>query len=699
MKLKRYEARSLLKYPTERLWEILTGTFVLVFEDGEITTNARETLYSSYVWNFHRLYPKTPMLMKHHVSSTLAGQRMNANTHLELLGSVMWSTYDRYIQPDEFPKLKMTEAQLRDMLSRMVYRTANVLYNDLIIRCEAYVTSMDILDFIEVVNHPKVKAVNDMLEPEWAKVESQADAPRRASEMIQKAYAVVREVLLDGVSLPNSSLARAAQSRLVKMDQLLQCVSARGLLTDIDNSQFRTPILRGYVHGFNKFYDSFIESRSAAKAIANAKAPLQQTEYFSRRLQLLEQSVQHLHPGDCGSNEYLLWTVRPSEIREGKRMASDLKLLIGKLYLGEDGKLHVIGAGDRHLVGKTIKLRSVLHCAHPDPYGVCATCFGELSLSVPENTNIGQYCCTSLAQQSSQSVLSTKHFDVSAQIDAIRLAGEMRKWLRISPDQDSYMFSETLKGKKVKLLIAPDDAPNFTDLMVVDDIRALSQSHVSELEDIGLLVESEFRGKVVKEMVPLNVQQQRRLASLNYTMLDYIREHKWTIDENTGAYVIDLAHWDFDKPFMIVPPIHFNMADHSRDIASLLESNMDQMYERDQHMSPDAVLADLFNLVNEKLAVNLAVLEMVVLGTTIISAAENMYNMPKPWTKRGLGVMKMMMMYRSGSALMAFQKHHDFLVSPDSYIYRDRPDHPMDMMIMPAEVSAAMQAGQIKSYA
>ena len=56
-------ARKLLGFTTSQLWDVLTGEFQLQFDDGEvIQTNDKETLYSSYVWDFHRLYPNTPLL-------------------------------------------------------------------------------------------------------------------------------------------------------------------------------------------------------------------------------------------------------------------------------------------------------------------------------------------------------------------------------------------------------------------------------------------------------------------------------------------------------------------------------------------------------------------------------------------------------------------------------------------------------------
>ena len=63
------------------------------FDDGVITTTARTTIFSAYLWEYHRLYPKTPLLKdRHHIGE----RRLGAGTHLNILGSGMFDAYDAY---------------------------------------------------------------------------------------------------------------------------------------------------------------------------------------------------------------------------------------------------------------------------------------------------------------------------------------------------------------------------------------------------------------------------------------------------------------------------------------------------------------------------------------------------------------------------------------------------------------------------
>lgn len=667
-------ARKLLAISTDELWETLTGRFTLIFDDGqELETNWRRTVISSYAWEFHRQYPNTPLLKHHHIEAVLGSKRYGAGTPLDLLGNCMWSVYEVY-----------GDNVGRDKLAERIYQLNNQIYNEMSYRCEEYVGSMDILDWMEVLDHPKIIAMKEKVKDAVNKT------PDEGGRMIKEAYGVIDDVLGNGKDLPFNTVSRALRSKLVNANQVQQSIGPRGYLTDIDSDQFRYPIIPGYVEGIRSLYDSVIESRSAAKALQFSKSPLQEAEYFSRRLQLMCQTVRNLHQNcDCGTTETLRWQVRGKEVNEegDETFAGDLALLVGKYYIDEKtGGLRVIRgdkADQENLIGKSIRLRSVIHCAHPDPYGVCATCFGELSLSVlDDRTNLGHMCCTSMTQKSSQSVLSVKHLDSSAAVEPASLTPDEKRLFKISPDGMSYLLADRLKGKSVQLIIPAMFAPNITDVLANHSIDDLNIRQVSEMREIAVKVKE---GNVEYDPERVNTSKDRRLASLTYSMLRHIRKVRWDFNANND-YVIDMTGWDWNEPVMTLPLIHFNMSDHSKDIASMLESSKKQMEERDQKVSPDAFLVELYNLVNDKLTVNLAVLEVVLYGAMIISAEHDDYRLPKPWTDRGLGVMDMTMDRRSLSATMAYEGHYDVFISPESYTKKNRPDHPMDALICPVEV-------------
>lgn len=665
--MSRILARDLVRLPMEALWEILQGRFTLVFDDGEIETNWRATLYSAYAWQFHREYPLTPLLMAHHVDTVIGDGRLSSGTHLNLLAEVMFAVYDEY-------KARGLGIS-RDLLTKKVYEVTNTMYNELTYKLEEYVVSIDITDFMAILKNRQVKEANDSVIAD--------------QDSIDGTYKTIRTALMTDPDLAKNPIALAVRSKLVDMNQVNQCVGPRGYLTDIDSNIFDKPILTGYARGIRSFHDSLIESRSAAKSLIFSKAPLQDAEYFSRRLQLMCQIVKNLNEGDCGTTQYLHWHVRgPSKDERGAIIQNgDLAHIQGKYYMDTDNKLKIINIKDKHLIGRTLKIRSVLSCAHPDPYGVCTTCFGQLSESVPAETNIGHMCCTSMTQKSSQSVLSVKHIDGSSVVEGITLELFERKYLKVAGDDNSYMLGDALRGKDVKLIIPAESAVNITDIMRVDKVEDLNIMRVSELDIIGLRIDT---GDLIDELT-IQVNIGRRQASMTYPLLRHIRENSWSVNAK-GDYVVDLKGYDWTQPFLTLPLKHINMSDHSKDISTMLESSVSQMHDRDKVVSPQALLAELYDLVNSKLSVNLAVLDMVLYGAMIRSADDRDYGLPKPWTKQGIGVMSLSMANRSLSAAMAYEGHRDLIVSPMSYILRNRPDHPMDGILLPEALYGGVAA-------
>lgn len=652
-------ARRLLQFTTDELWEMMDGPFKLVFDDGEIETNAKETLYSTFAWAFHKEYPNTPLLMKHHVRKVLGSDRLSSDTHLTLLGNCMWSVYDTY--KNTVP----AEIDLRDKLAERIYQLTNLMYNELTYKLEEYVVSLDILDFLEVLDNPEIKRANETVEP--------------TAVSISKTYSHIKHALLSDPTLKKNALSLAMRSRIVNSEQVMQCVGPRGFLTDTDSNQFPKPILTSYAAGIRSFHDSLIESRFAALSLMFSKTPLQQAEYFSRRLQLMNQIVQNLHIGDCGTTKYLLWTVHKPVVENGVvKQASNLKQIEGKYYMDDDGVLKVVHGDDVSLYGRTLKLREVIHCCHPDPYGICSTCFGELSLSVPAGTNIGQMACTSLAQKASQNVMSTKHVVGSAEIEGIVLSDHEMLYLKVAVDENSYMLSDSLVGMTtVELIIRADQAANLTDILEVDDVETLNITRLSKITEIGIRVVNGDSEHIESLDVTLN----DRVSSMTYQMLDYIKRTGWNINDK-GNFVIDMCDWDWRNSILTLPLKHYNMSDHSATVASMLESTVNKLHERSKVVSPDNALIELFETVNEKLNVNLAVLGVVIYGTMIISVEDNDYGLPKPWYKGGLGVMEVSMANRSLSAAMAYEGHREVLTSPLTYINNNRPDHPFDRLLV-----------------
>ena len=534
------KARTLLEYDTKVLHEKLFGNITLVFDDGEIQTNERATIYSHYVWKMHQLYPYTPMLKAHHLRSLTGTDEVPDGAHLKLINVVLWCVYDTY------SSIVTDRKQLLDDLGKLGYEITNEIYNELSTRLEPFVTSLDITDFLEITTHSVVSKALSEVQPTQAGMDE-----------ITK---LLQSQINTNPDFKENPLAIAIRTGVARMGQALQCLGPRGFLTDVDSDIFREPVMASYISGIRSLYEGLIESRSAAKSLMNSEKPLQDSEYFSRRQQLVCQNVKNLHMGDCGSKHYLLWHVRDERYEGSTKIgSSDLNTIAGKYYLDEESNtLKVVRKADKHLIGKTLKLRSVFGgCMHPDPHGVCEVCYGEAGLAVPKNANLGHITCVSMTAILGQLILSTKHFDGSSKVEGIVLKPLEKKYLSSELNGNKFYLNDKLKGKEVKIHINTSDAPGLPDVKLVDNVDQLNVSRVSEFPMIGMEV---YDGKF-PEITSLAVSVNDRYSSLSHDFLRYAKAYGYSVTDS-GKYIFDMAKWDYSKPIFVLPMVHFSMSSH-----------------------------------------------------------------------------------------------------------------------------------------
>lgn len=661
-----FSARKLLSFTTDQLWDMLTGDFTLVFDDGQmLPTNDRHTLYSSYFWDFHRLYVKTPLLIDHHVQHMLKGSKLSSKTHIELLSRIYWDTMAANQEHKEY---------IRDHLTRLVYEVTNHLYNDMIRKTESSIMSIDILDFIQINNHPAVQQAFSELTP--------------TAESIDKTYKTILKTFDSDKSVSENSLVRAVQSKMVNANQVLQCVGPRGFVSEVDGSIMANPVMRSYTQGMDTLYNVLAESRTAARGLYFSESPLQDSEYFSRRLQLVCMSVEKLYRGDCGSQRYVQWRIKPAvKVGDKEIYPGDLKFLVGKFYLDDQTQsLKVIQKTDTHLIGKTVKMRSVLHCQHPDAHQVCATCFGELSENIFDHMNLGHICAATMTQQSTQSVLSTKHLDASSSSDPIKFSDELEKFFEKEERTTNYILKSSLKSRKLKLALSPTELYGFTDILTSDRIEDMDPSRLSSIKDVGFVFDT------IDESTPysVHVEQNGRSAILTTDFLKYAKQYRWTLN-TSSAYIFDLSNWDFSKTIFQLPNMEYSYAKHSKQIADIIESKMKELNNRNSPESPVRTLSELFDMVNSKISVNIALLEVIIYAMMTYNQKESNMYLARNSPDATLGVRDSIIHNRSMSGPYAFESQFRAITDPRSFFIDNRPDHPLDVFFAPQEVLSYKQ--------
>lgn len=646
----RLHARELAAMSDDQRWALDEGQppqapMEVMFDDGVLLTTIRKSIYSSYMWDAYIHYPHGPALKSHHIGDA----RLGMDTHLELMNRVLWDTFDAYKGILDL-----------ELMCRQIYQAINRLYNVMSYNLEEYITSISILDFIGVSEHPKIKEIIANTDPTSFSVENYC-------------YPRAKDIILKDPSLKDNAVAIVARNGLVSMGQVLQTCVVRGAVADIDERIFRHPIMSNFTSGLTQFHDSLTESRSAAKALSFTQEPLQEVEYFNRKMQLMAGVVMRLHRGDCGSKHYVRWHVH----------SGDLSKLAGHYYEGEDGKLHVIRVSDKHLIGKTIMKRSTLLCVHPDPQGICAACMGELSLSVPLGDNPGHFAATAMGEQAAQRVLSTKHLDGNSSATGKELSSYEQRFLRTEEDTNILKVSRDLIGKNVKLILNGKETEQLSDVTYVERVTDLQTGSITSLTEIRFVVVND---NGTEEISPITINVGSRHPSLTHEALAYVKEKSWSLT-SSGNVVIDMSDWNNDLPLFELPLRHTNMLDSMKSIERFMRASTSSSDAtsgptlRDYDTLEEALRA-LYELVTSMLSVNAAHLEILLKSLTIRSEEHRDYRMPRVGNAFVVGAFDTIIENRSLSAAMAYERHRQVLTSTSTLLNKNRPDHPLDALML-----------------
>lgn len=653
-----------MEAPIPELWEKMNGKFLLEFDDGVIETNASETIISAHAWSINRDYPHIGLKMKHHIRGHMKEATVfKTSTFADLLSGIKNDIFDGY--------------QFTYEMQDDVWRRMSSVSNDLVNGVEWH-----------RADHQMAASCHDALEllfaPEMLKIDT--DNPVNVDtitdpDLIQSIYRMKRDV----IAMPKfkrNFLSVILRSSVGKISQTCQALGPRGILENINSHIYKVPISTGYMMGLLKAYDFAIESRTAAMSLNNQNGPLKFTEYLSRRVQFIGMQLQNLHHVDCGSEHYMTFQV---QAKSPDKALSDLELLQGMIYKDEEsGQLRSIKKSDTFLIGKRLKLRTVLGCQHPDPNGVCSTCFGDSARNVPKNRNIGHFAMVTLTAIISQLVLSTKHETASARASLVSINEAARPY-----------FMEMNDGLAVGFV--PDFFKHYTDARLVikkEEIHGLRD--VEEEENVSVLAPqrtSRVRGVVMKLTDKTGNPQTMTFPMVSFhdegffsaSFLKHLKHKGYSVNTD-GDIVVDLNGWDVNRSLIQIVPKQFNTFEYSKGFERLIKASVKEVSFRARELTPENYLMELVDVISQKLTVPMSVLQVVAYTMMCVDVENKDYSLPKPWTKHGIGTLKHIMKGRSVAAGLSHEEQADIMVSPATFRYTNRQDHAMDEMYVPEQM-------------
>ncbi|EKD89742.1 MAG: hypothetical protein ACD_33C00002G0034 [uncultured bacterium] len=642
--MKSLTPKEILNIDLSNIWTALSDKkYSVVYEDKvKVINTNKEIIFNRYCWILFSLYPSTPIPSTCNISHILNGNFYNADTHVKLLEAIFghiveYNNITTYTQKE--PLLKLT------------YQIVNLIYNDLIYKISSHVTTINAIDFVEVVNMTEIKDIHGNI--------------KANPDSIDKAYKSIKKTLT-GTTLVNNRFIHAYKSKSVNENQSNQCIGPRGFVTDIDRTVFKQPILNGFIRGLHNLFEIVAESRTAAKALNASDNHIKTSEYASRRLQLLTMTVTNVVYGDCGSTDYFNILIIPVILENIK----------GKYYLDEDtNTLKYFKGNESHLFNKIVKLRSTLGCKVVNPKHVCSTCLGKLSENFKENSNLGYTATAYLMEKASQSILSTKHLTHSVRKSSILLEGHANKYFAISTEDKLYI-SKDINTTGLFIILPSSQLPKLTDVLNLTHV-CIGLNKIGEVSDVI------FRDSKHKTPISENVDisYKDRNCILTKEFLDYIKCTNIESDSRSN-FVVPLDKWNKEQPMFFNPLKENNIISFISKLTRIIETNNDKVKD------PYEKLDMLLNHVITQFKCNITILEILIYATTTYNVFNNNYRLGRNsqhlLTESETNIFR----NRSLSQLFVFEDQVKSIYNNgvNIFINNNRHDHVMDWLFAPSDI-------------
>lgn len=646
----RYKMRDLINFTLEQLEEHPQVPIIVECDDGEVETIREEIILSWFLWQMHREYPNTPCSVKHHY----AGKTITPKTHLDILS---------HIQKDAFFEYRKSEYESILPFNKVVYKSYNMLYNYMSGELTPFMTSISALDYIEVMNHPEIKEANDWIQS----LDTVNDGD------IYKVYQVIEDVLSrDGV-LEDNSLRRAYKHRIVPIDQIWQDIGPRGFVNDIDQHILPKPITVGYAEGLHELTDILEESRTGTQAKLMTGTPMQAAEYLNRLLQLSVSRVSNLYRGDCGTTEFSEWFVDDEK---------NLKGLRGMYYLNEqtgkqepiDPKLH------QHLIGTSIRLRTVFNCKHTDRQSVCAKCFGDIAFSIPDNDNIGHISTIEFQSDNSQKVLSFKHHTGSSKGRGVAMDNVANKYFKLHKDKRSIVFTHTLPLQGLKITVPRTSVRGFSNLRQDTDFSQISPIRISKVTQLAITVGD-------GETYLMDIADDTNPVYFTLQALKFINKPSRFKINDEGDYEFDMSEWRIDEKLFGIPKVQFDIIKYTEQLESFIKGTKSSKRAGDNETvldfdNPIPALSAFFELSSQKLNVPLSHLQVILLSTMCEDPQNGDYRLPLDRMHGVFASNNDIMRNSSSSVALGYEEQEIDVYKVDSYLGNPRPFHEADWLVL-----------------
>lgn len=660
--------RELFKFTPEEIKQGLRVGLPILFEDNTIIDlTDKEITLLRFLMDVYLTIPDIKIVSKHCFTNYYSDGTLTSSTINKAYSKVYEDAVKFYLLGQGLPRHYL------DKLTKKMYQVFEHIYMDLTAKSLEYITSLNIINLLEI------QLIPELLESIAHVYNTKHKVPSYISQdNIEKNYKILDKIMWNNNAIKHNPIAIGYRSGTMSAGQVRQVLGCRGFTTELDSKIFGIPVAGSFTLGLQDIYEMTIESRSGAKALFLSNKAIQKSEYFARELQLATMVIENLADVDCGSKEYLDWMVK--DYGDGN---SDLSNLLGKYYLNPDtNQEEEITSKHTHLIGEKIKLRSPLYCKHPDKKTVCIKCFGTLGYSVPAHSNLGHFCATTITEKISQSILSTKHLTTSANSGEITLDDFGSKLFHIK--NNAYYFNDHIftPKTKVELIINQRQFFGIKELKRLNDINNVSITRLSRIEEIIIKI---TKKDAEPEIYPVKVKFNKTVGSFTTEFIHYAKNKSYYLDDNNNNYVIDISDWRDKLPFIFIPVVEYNfsaLADNTKDLLR------DKKVVKNSGMStktPELLLQSLFDILNLKLTINISLIEIIVYALTVKAGDQDDYGLSRGGENITVMGSSDIIKYRSLGAGYDWEYTVKIMLNPRAFFKEFNSGHPMDIMIKPNE--------------
>lgn len=657
-------ARKLLAARPFDLWWQLTDVYTVVFDDGEVVMNGIDIALSRYAWVYHTRDQSLPLLACMTCIPYLKKGIFTNSQTKQLFNDVLWTIHTYYKGAvDAFDIVE-------------VFQWSNMeMYNDATVHGAKYITSLGLTDYIELSNHPEFEKLRQYVASEGTTLASVDTAISKATSLMTSGKLLDKNGRM--YAIPMSCLAG-----IIKPPQAVQAVFMRGTIPDIKMETIPYPLTSSLLRGMNSPLEMAIFSREGAIAEMASMDDLSTVCYSGRKLALVAQAKSTLVHTDCGSVDYVYWTVTEPEVSNGVVMKeSNLSTLEGVWYLDTDNVLKKIARSDTHLHGTTVRRRSGLTCKLIRGNHVCSTCIGDLSFSIPDGGNIGIDIAKTFTQDKAQNAMSMKHLLATLIGESAKLDVTARKCLTV--ENNTYYLNAQVLGYASRVLVEIPKAcvHNLAQVQTVNDVRNLIPSKITAFNAVKLHIT--YSGGELSYDVVLG--KSTVSCMLSYEVLELIKSAPESVTSNSTTYIIDISALH-NKPLFIKPAALPAISEMARNMSRIFERAGDER----EITSPNDILGTserLQNLLMEMGGMHVSITEILLSSYLVKEPEFTVENALNGLSELQHATSETLMLKRSlATWLIVNSPVIGFMQRPSTFLIRNRDDSVLDAFVDPVGV-------------